>query len=208
MTLDVAYGYDSYGRLETLTTPSGQLLSYEYTDGRVSGLKVNGSYLLSSISYLPFGPATGWTWGNSTETTREYDTDGQLVAISSAGLSTYTFNDDGTIATRSDDFVSDVPISDGTTTFTVDSASNQLTAASGDLSRSYGYDAAGNLKRERAKRWRKWQRRFEESRLARTPLRVARVQCSNTATGLGAGRVLEEPDETHLYSIGRNEQIA
>lgn len=109
ITLDLAYGYDSYGRLDTLTTPSGQLLSYEYTDGRVSGLKVNGSYLLSSITYLPFGPTTGWTWGNSTETTREYDTDGQLVAISSAGLSTYTFNDDGTIATRSDDFVSDVP---------------------------------------------------------------------------------------------------
>jgi len=144
VTLDIAYDYDSYGRLEGLTTPSGQLLSYEYTDGRVSGLKVNGSYLLSAITYQPFGPTTGWTWGNSTETTREYDTDGQLVAISSAGASTYTFNDDGTIESRSDDFASDLSWAAGTTTFAVSSTSNRLSSASGDLSRSYGYDAAGN----------------------------------------------------------------
>lgn len=144
VTLEVGYSYDSYGRLETLTTPSGQLLSYEYTDGRVSGLKVNGSYLLSGITYQPFGPTTGWTWGNSTETSREYDTDGQLVAISSAGSSAYTYYDDGTIATRSDDFASDLSWAAGSTTFTVASTSNRLTSASGQISRSYGYDAAGN----------------------------------------------------------------
>jgi RHS repeat-associated protein len=144
VTLNVSYDYDSYGRLQSLTTPSGQLLTYEYTNGRVSGLKVNGSYLLSLVTYQPFGPTTGWTWGNTTTTSREYDTDGQLTAVSSAGTSTYTYNDDGTIATRSDDFVPSLSWAAGTTTFTVASASNRLQSSTGQVSRSYGYDAAGN----------------------------------------------------------------
>ena len=110
----------------------------------MSGLKVNGSYLVSDVSYHPFGPTTGWLWGNGSTTSREYDTDGQLTAVSSAGTSTYTYNDDGTIETRSDDFVTDLSWTEGTTTLAVSSSSNRLQSATGQISRTYGYDAAGN----------------------------------------------------------------
>jgi RHS repeat-associated protein len=144
VTLEVGYGYDTYGRPSSLTTPSGQTVTYEYTNGELSGLKVNGSWLLSQLAYQPFGPIKGWTWGNSTTTTRIYDTDGQLTQVSSAGSSTYTFFDDGNIASRTDDFVAVIPSSSGTTMFDVSSTSNRLESAAGQLIRSYGYDAAGN----------------------------------------------------------------
>ena len=43
--------------------------------------------------YQPFGPTSGWTWGNSTLAVREYDTDGKLTDIDSAGLKTYSYDD-------------------------------------------------------------------------------------------------------------------
>ena len=99
---------------------------------------------MSQASYQPFGTTTGWSWGNGTTMSREYDADGQLIAISSAGNSTYTFNDDGTIESRSDDFAESPSWTDGTTTFTVSSTSNRLQSATGQIGRTYGYDAAGN----------------------------------------------------------------
>jgi RHS repeat-associated protein len=144
VTLEVGYGYDIFGRLATLTTPSGQVLGYEYQNGRLSGLTVNGAWLLSQVAYQPFGPTKSWTWGNGTTTTRTYDTDGQLTQISSAGTSSYTFFLDGLIASRTDDFVASIPSTAGTTNFAISSTSNRVESASGLLTRSYGYDAAGH----------------------------------------------------------------
>jgi RHS repeat-associated protein len=144
VTLETGYGYDTYGRLQSLTTPSGQVLTYEYSNGKPSGLKVNGAWVLNQVVYQPFGPVKGWTWGNATATSRTYDTDGQLTQISSAGTSAYTFFPDGRIASREDDWTSSVPNPAGTTTFAVSSTSNRLQSATGQLTRSYSYDAAGN----------------------------------------------------------------
>jgi RHS repeat-associated protein len=144
VTLEVGYGYDTYGRPESLTTPSGQTLTYEYTNGQLSGLKVNGAWLLSQIAYQPFGPPKDWQWGNGTSTARTYDTDGRLTHVSSAGNSSYTFFLDGTIATRTDDFTPSIPSPSGTTTFTLASTSNRVQSTTGELTRSYSYDAAGN----------------------------------------------------------------
>jgi RHS repeat-associated protein len=142
--LEVGYGYDTFGRLSSLTTPSGQTLTYEYTDGELSGLRVNGTWILNQVVYQPFGPIKGWTWGNGTTTTRTYDIDSQLTQVSSAGTSTYSFFDDGAIASRTDDFVVSIPSTAGTTTFDVSATSNRLESAAGGVTRSYSYDAAGN----------------------------------------------------------------
>ncbi len=144
VTLEVGYSYDIYGRPASLTTPSGQVLTYEYTNGELSGLKVNGSWILNQVAYQPFGPIKSWSWGNGTTTTRTYDTDGRLTQVSSAGTSTYAFFADGLIAARTDDFAASIVSGAGTTTFDVASASNRLASATGQLTRSYGYDAAGN----------------------------------------------------------------
>lgn len=90
----LGYAYDSAGRLQTLTLPSGNAITYGYTDGKITGLTLNGSTtILSNVLYQPFGPTRGWTWGNSTLAVREYDTDGKVTDIDSAGLKTYSYDD-------------------------------------------------------------------------------------------------------------------
>jgi RHS repeat-associated protein len=49
--------------------------------------------VLSSVTYDPFGPITGWTWGNGTAMSRQFDTDGKLTQFDSAGLKTYAYDD-------------------------------------------------------------------------------------------------------------------
>lgn len=83
-TRTVLYGYDSSGRLETITYPSDSsaqraVISYSYdAQGRVSGVKLNGNVLIRDISWAPFGGIRGWTWGNGLVHTRTYDQNGRL----------------------------------------------------------------------------------------------------------------------------------
>ena len=143
-TLSVGYAYQNE-QLTSLTTPSGQTVTYNYdASGRLSGININGTVLLSAVQYSPFGPVTGWSWGNGTQSRRSYDVDGHLTQIQSAGTSTYTFLDDGTIGSRSDDAEHDYSVLPGTTSFTVNNASNQFTGATGVQSLTYSYDSAGN----------------------------------------------------------------
>lgn len=143
--LTVGYGYNSAGQLTSMTTPSGQSIGYSYTNNRITGITVNSSALLSDVLYMPFGPTRGWQWGNSTYTVREYDTDGQLTTLDSAGASTFTYHPDGTIASSSDSGIAAAPGITGTMTLNVSSASNRLTSTSGTSARTYTYDAAGNV---------------------------------------------------------------
>jgi RHS repeat-associated protein len=147
VTSTISYGYNAAGQLTSTTTPSGQVIGYSYSNSRISGITVNGAPLLSNVLYAPFGPTRGWTWGNGTLTVREYDSDGRLTTIDSAGLTTYAYNADGTIASRSDD----APVPDNATasnlTLTVPSASNRIGSVleeATSTTRSYTYDAAGN----------------------------------------------------------------
>jgi RHS repeat-associated protein len=143
-TLTLSYGYNSAGQMNQLTTPSGQVVGYTYAEGRASGIAINGSPLLSNVLYEPFGPTRGWTWSNGTLAVREYDLDGQITTIDSAGLATYQFNADGTIQSSSDDS-GVLALPGGLTEFAVDPNSNQLESSTGADVRTYSYDAAGNV---------------------------------------------------------------
>ncbi|MBS1994679.1 MAG: RHS repeat protein [Cyanobacteria bacterium SZAS LIN-2] len=92
VTKTVGYGYVS-GDLTTLTTPSGQSVVYSYANHRITGIAINGTTLLSSVVYEPFGPARGWTWGNATTEIRLHDTDGDPSQISSTESSSYQYDD-------------------------------------------------------------------------------------------------------------------
>jgi len=179
ITKTLGYAYDSDGRLQTLTLPSGNTITYAYTDGKVTSLTLNGSTtILSNVLYQPFGPTRGWTWGNSTLAIREYDTDGKVTDIDSAGLKTYSYDDAFRITQIADaanssltqsygyDLLDRLTSATGTglnqgwtydangnrltqtgsaaSAYTVSSASNRLSGVSGALSRTYGYDNAGN----------------------------------------------------------------
>lgn len=91
VTKTVGYTYTN-GDLTTLTTPSGQSVVYSYTNGHVTGITINGTTLLSSVAYEPFGPARGWTWGNASTEVRLHNTDGNPSQISAVESSTYGYD--------------------------------------------------------------------------------------------------------------------
>lgn len=143
----VGYSYNPAGQLAYLTTPSGQTIGYTYSNNRVTAISVNGTPLLSQVLYAPFGPTRGWQWGNGSLTAREYDTDGRLTVIESAGLSTYSYNADGTIQSRSDDAPGPSSASSESLNINISSSSNRIgsvVATPSNDTRVYTYDAAGN----------------------------------------------------------------
>lgn len=144
-TLTVAYSYNTSGQLNQVTTPSGQVIALSYVGGKVSSISVNGSPLLHSILYAPFGPTRGWNWANGTLAVREYDLDGRLTTVDSAGMSSYAFYADGAISSLSEDSAAPLNGSEGLTTFEIDENSNRIESSDGLDARTYSYDASGNV---------------------------------------------------------------
>jgi RHS repeat-associated protein len=96
-THTVVYDYNAAGQLVSMETPSGQLVEYEYTDNRLTEIAVNSQILLYGATYEPFGPVNGWNWGNGSETSRTFDQDGRLMAITGAHSAVSTWDDAGRI---------------------------------------------------------------------------------------------------------------
>jgi RHS repeat-associated protein len=144
VSLSSTYTYDASGRLASMTTPSGQLFEYQYLNGRLSGIKVNGAQLLNNILFAPFGPTRGWQWGNGTYTVREYDLDGRISMIDSAGLASYAYDPAGAIQSITDESVAPSSAAQPSVELAVSESSNRLTTVTDGVARSYAYDAAGN----------------------------------------------------------------
>jgi hypothetical protein len=85
VTKSVGYSYTN-GDMTSLVTPSGQTVTYTYTNHRVTSISVGSTSLLSTVTYDPFGPATGWTWGNGSTVTRAFDQDGNPHQIVTAAV--------------------------------------------------------------------------------------------------------------------------
>jgi RHS repeat-associated protein len=175
----VGYGYTN-ADLTSIVTPSNQSVTYGYnTNHQVTSIAVNGTTVLSGVTYEPFGGVNGWTWGNGTTVSRSFNGDGLVSQIVTAGVTLgYSFDNANRITGISDSSNSALTwtygydsldrVTSGTTTsitdgwtydangnrltqtgttpitFSVASASNQLTATTGHLVRSYSYDAAGH----------------------------------------------------------------
>lgn len=78
-TQTLSYQYDSFGRQNLMTYPSGTQISTTYgVDGRPTELRINGNLLLSNITYQPFGEPKSWVWGNNQAYSRSFDLDGRL----------------------------------------------------------------------------------------------------------------------------------
>jgi RHS repeat-associated protein len=86
------------GRLLSITHPSGNQVNYTYdADGRVSGVTATtGSgttTLVSNVSYLPFGPVSGYTLGNGQAITRTYDANYRLTDLVSPAFTLHVARD-------------------------------------------------------------------------------------------------------------------
>jgi RHS repeat-associated protein len=136
----VGYGYTNED-LTSLVTPSGQTVVYGYTNHRITSITVNGTVILNNVTYDPFGPVNGWAWGNSTTASRNYDQDGKVTAINSAG-DTINFGYDNAFRITS---ITDTGTGADTWTPIGYDLLDRLTGAT-KTSASYGwtYDANGN----------------------------------------------------------------
>ncbi|WP_454830399.1 RHS repeat-associated core domain-containing protein [Pseudoxanthomonas wuyuanensis] len=86
------YQYDALGRTTGVTYPSGVRMGYGYTLGRLTAISavVDGTTysVVSNIRYRPFGGPEAWTYGNGLERRHNFDGDGRLFGISTAGAGT------------------------------------------------------------------------------------------------------------------------
>jgi RHS repeat-associated protein len=139
ITKSVGYAYVN-GDLTSLVTPSGQTIVYAYTNHRITSITVNGTTLLSGATYDPFGPATGWAWGNSTASTRSFDKDGNPSQIVAAGVTNgYTVDNASRITG-----ISDSGLSSDSWTFGYDLLDRVTSGSSSAKTRGYTYDANSN----------------------------------------------------------------
>jgi YD repeat-containing protein len=77
--------------------PSGQTLNYGYNaNNQVTSVTLLGSpnvTIVNNITYDPFGPITGWSWGNATTASRTFDSDGKLTQTTNSGQRTFGYDD-------------------------------------------------------------------------------------------------------------------
>ena len=163
VTLTTSYTHDSGGRVATMTYPSGKVVGYGYTTGQLTSMTVDGQILISSITYEPFGPVSGWTWSSGMPHDRTFDQRGQLVSHS-LGTDTRTLTYDlagritGIVDSAHDmDYGYDAlsrltsftstgnPNLPSSQAFTYDSNGNRLTfSENGGATESYLYQANSN----------------------------------------------------------------
>ncbi len=87
-TLNTSTAYDAAGNISSITHPSATLVAYTRDSmGRVTGITAkppgagSPSNVATSITYEPFGPATGLTFGNAIAESRGYDLDYRPTTI-------------------------------------------------------------------------------------------------------------------------------
>ena len=93
-TYKTTYTYDLADNVSSVTYPSGDVISYTRDRaGRISSISyqptsgAGASYLARSITYVPFGPVSGLTYGNGLAETLTYDHDYHLTNILTSGNS-------------------------------------------------------------------------------------------------------------------------
>ncbi len=141
---NVSYQYDAQSHVTRLTYPSGRIVNYTFNGGgQVTKVTVtennNVTTLANEIAYQPFGPVSGWTYGNGLTHVRAYDSQNWTRSISTPNVSALGYSQydgNGNLKTLTVDGVGDQ--------FTYD-VFNEIKSGSGDFgSRGYSYDPDGN----------------------------------------------------------------
>ncbi|MGO1000773.1 RHS repeat-associated core domain-containing protein [Lysobacter sp. CA196] len=146
------YAYTSSGQVRSITYPDNALVDYvRNTLDQVTevGVKPAGgvrTVLLNNAAYEPFGPATGWTYGNGRSLARTYDQDYRAKTIldsASGGLSlAYGYNEVGELTELKDGLQSAFLAK-----YDYDTLGRLKITRDGPTGtplETYGYDATGN----------------------------------------------------------------
>ena len=119
----ITVGQHTLARVASMNYPSGMRLVVTYSGDVVSSLTVNGTLLLSNVSYRPHSQAaSGWRWGNGSTYSREFDLDGRISSVTLGSVRRgYSFDAACRIASETD------------------------TSAAGTKTTTFGYDEAVQL---------------------------------------------------------------
>lgn len=176
-TLNVAR--DSIGRVSRMTYPSGMRVDVTYAGETVSSISVNGTVLLSNISYLPFSRvATGWTWGNGSTHSKSFNADGRVSAVT-LGSTTRNYGYD--TAGRIVNYTDAGPQGPSVNTLRYDEAGQLIFYSGPRGSVNYAYDTNGNR---------------------RSAVQYGLV--SNLSYQSGTNRLLNSPRGTYSYNAAGN----
>jgi len=145
VTKTITYLRDAAGKLTSLTTPSGQIISFAYADGasQPSALNINGAPVISQFIWLPFKNAPqGWQWANGANHMRTVDAAGRTNWVSSDNVLSRQL---GLDAAGNITAIADALLADRSQTFSFD-AIDQLIGETSSAGRNYtySYDANGN----------------------------------------------------------------
>jgi len=148
----VDYTYNRNGQVVGITLPSGRTVTVDRAaDGLVTGVTSKATpgstseTLASGVTYRPFGPLKGLTYGNGLALTRSFDGNDWLerIEVKATGTTsldlTYGRNANGQLTG-----VTDNNASGRGATFTYTDAGRLMTANGSWGDETYAYDAAGN----------------------------------------------------------------
>jgi RHS repeat-associated protein len=140
VNLSIGYAYTN-GDLTALVTPSGQAVAYGFNaNHQVTSLTINGTTVLSGVTYEPFGGVNGWTWGDGTTTTRTFNGDGLISQIVTAGVTLgYSFDNANRISGITDSSNSAL-----SWTYGYDLLDRLTSATTSAITEGWTYDADGN----------------------------------------------------------------
>jgi YD repeat-containing protein len=173
------YGYDSTGRLTSVSYPTGRTVNYILDGvGRIAAISTTKAgatqTVLNNAVYRPFGPITGFTFGNNQTYSRNYDLDGRTTSYSQAtqnvslgydfasritqlGANSYGYDEidrltSATAATGNQAFAYDKvgnrtakTVGPATDTYNFSATSNRLAQIIGATNKTYAYDATGSV---------------------------------------------------------------
>jgi RHS repeat-associated protein len=158
-TLKTGYSYDPASRIASVTYPSTAIVAYTRDImGRITraSAKTPGaaySSVASGVVYEPFGPATGFTFGNGVKDTRAYDLDYRMTNLTDAGTASvqnlgYMYDPANNLLN-----INDSVNAANTQTLVYDTLNRLKTATSatgGYGSLAWTYDAVGNRQTQTA----------------------------------------------------------
>ena len=93
------YAYDNADRVQTITYPDGTLITYDRdAGGRIDAVSATTGgvtqTLAGNIAYLPFGPITGFDYGNGLPLARVFDRDYRLTGQTAGAVQDVTLDYD------------------------------------------------------------------------------------------------------------------
>jgi RHS repeat-associated protein len=153
LTQTMGYAYNSAGQLTTITTPSGRSVVYTYANNRPVSVTVDGTTVLDTVFYEPFGPTGGWRWGNSTTPTpnlhtRLFDKDFRVTRVTSdlpvSGTQPYFDRQFGWDHASRITSITDLANSALSATYGFDALDRLTSTSQGSSSWGYAYSGVGD----------------------------------------------------------------